>query len=95
MLIITIDKINAVDGKQSTLHKIIITNDGTGDSRIGNYHVRLQSDAKEDRVAYVRGHKRREGALKLLHMALEADVQQGMVAMPTDALRSDKGGGDK
>jgi hypothetical protein len=74
MIRVTIEKLPFGDeSNKETLHTITITNDGTGSSRVSNYHVRLQSKAKEDKTAYVRGHYRRDGALKLLHMALEAE----------------------
>lgn len=74
MIRVTIEKLPFGDeaGKE-TLHTIIIANDGTGTTRTGNYNVRLQSKHKEDKTAYVRGHKRIDGVLKLLHLALEAE----------------------
>lgn len=82
MIRVTIEKLPYGDETSSeTLHTIYITNDGTGNSRIGNYHVRLQSKAKEDKTAYVRGHYRRDGVLKLLHMALEAESHNGAIGV--------------
>lgn len=73
MIIVTVTKIDANTGEHSELNKLIITNDGTGTNRRGNYNVRLQSRSRDDVTAYVRGHWRADGVLKLLHSALEAE----------------------
>lgn len=80
MIRVTIEKLPFGDeSAKETLHTIIIANDGTGNARRGNYNVRLQSKAKEDKTAYVCGHYRRDGVLKLLHLVLEAESSNGAI----------------
>mgnify|MGYP001570701468 CR=1 FL=1 len=52
---------------------MIIANDGTGDTSVGNYQVRLSTDTETAlAVGSVKGHDRGQGAWPLVALALKS-----------------------
>ena len=73
MIRVTIEKYPYGDkNKAESLYTIDIINDGTGNSEVGNYEIRISRTSRLAKVSRVKGFRRANGVLRLLSAALHA-----------------------
>lgn len=73
MIRVTVELVPFGDERfKKTIGILSISNDGTGDGQIGNYHARLEDDHNAKVEVRVKEHHRRDGAWVLIAKVLDS-----------------------